>query len=218
MLNRTSMFWTILVAALALTMVGCLPSSDGGGNNGSGEGINLNNGGGNNGGSGSCQSGDDCPIIYCNCTDDGVVNASRCDNNSCAPADEICPDACAQFGSEWNGTVSDIPERDAGLTEDGGITTDTGQTEDTGTFEDAGSDGPQCLDGDLEDTACGNCMDQNCCSEIESCFNSESCTGFLSCLQNGGTESTCASENPGGQSLLDSLVACQESFCSAECQ
>ncbi|MGM0555311.1 MAG: hypothetical protein ACQEVA_02935 [Myxococcota bacterium] len=218
MLNRTSMLWTILFAALTLTMAGCLPSGGGGGNNGGGNnGLDLNNGGGNNGGGnngggGSCTTGDDCDIIYCNCTDGGVVNARRCDNNVCAPAGEVCPDACSEFGTEWDGTVSTLPDDEDAGSDDAGSSTDTGTSTDTG------SDGPQCLDGQLEDTACGNCMDQNCCAEVEGCFESDACVGYLQCLQDGGTESGCSSDFPGGQSLFDSLVSCQDTFCGAECQ
>jgi hypothetical protein len=185
------------LAALTVTLAGCLPS--GGGNNGGGNNGGGNNGGGNNGG-GACVTGDDCSINYCNCTDGGVVNARRCDNSTCAPASAVCPDACQQFGTEWDGTVTELPEDDAG--------SDTGF--DTGSSD---ASGPQCLGGALGDTECGRCLAENCCTELENCFASDACTGYLQCVNEGGSEGECSEQNPGGKSIADPVISCQQTRC-----
>lgn len=196
MLNTTMIARLLGLAALTFALAGCLPS--GGGNNGGGNNGGGNNGGGNNGG-GACVTDDDCTINYCNCTDGGVVNARRCDNSTCASASEVCPNACQQFGTEWDGTVTELPEEDAG------------------TGSDAGSDdasGPQqCLDGFLGDDECGQCLSNNCCTELENCFDDDVCLQYVLCINDGGTESACSEENPVGKSIAEPALFCQETRC-----
>jgi hypothetical protein len=115
--------------------------------------------------------------------------------------------------------VGCIPDRGGNNGGNNGGTSDVGNSDvadDGSTVFDAGSDdttGPQCLDGELENTECNRCLSQNCCNEIENCFSNDACVGYGSCLQGSDDETTCASQNPGGQSLWDALISCQETRC-----
>jgi hypothetical protein len=109
--------------------------------------------------------------------------------------------------------------------DDGGGGTGRGGTGGVGGTDGGGTGGtggnPIACEPDTDDTTCGVCLKQNCCTQLVNCAESDECVGFSDCIYTCGTSSACVeycySEFPDGLPLFSDLLDCNVSLCTTEC-
>ena len=102
---------------------------------------------------------------------------------------------------------------------DTGVKTDAAKT-DTG--------GGCTLAMSLGTAACDTCMENNCCTQANTCFNDSDCIAlddcYFNCLQTtdaatqGACVSACDSAHPNSVTKWDNAATCLQTSCSSACQ
>jgi hypothetical protein len=92
---------------------------------------------------------------------------------------------------------------------------------------DGGSDGPRpdagasTCDGLSSSTACGICVNTQCCTEVTNCQNDADCTKVLDCIEgcNGmqACVNNCAEQYPAGVTDYDAFATCKNGNCDSAC-
>jgi hypothetical protein len=68
-----------------------------------------------------------------------------------------------------------------------------------------------------EDTACVQCVKENCCAEYDACTEDEICNCALDCINAGGVAEDCANDC-GTTAAVTELFVCGYLSCQAECE